>query len=69
MTECRHGLSEDCHGCMQETIDTLVKTPPMLADIAQIIDAGWKSWKSAAEVALEIVREFDDPASQDGKQP
>jgi len=23
MTECRHGLSEDCPGCMQETIDAL----------------------------------------------
>ena len=25
MTECRHGLSEDCPGCMQETIDALVE--------------------------------------------
>jgi hypothetical protein len=24
MSECRHGLSEDCPGCMEETIDALL---------------------------------------------
>ena len=32
MTECRHGLSEDCPGCMQETIDALVRA---MREIAQ----------------------------------
>ncbi len=41
---------------------TIAQQPPMLADIAQIIDAGWKSGKSAADVAGEILREFDAPA-------
>jgi hypothetical protein len=31
----------------------------MQADIAQIIDTGWKSGKSSADVAAEILREFD----------
>ncbi|HEU0038026.1 MAG TPA: hypothetical protein VFR76_02015 [Verrucomicrobiae bacterium] len=39
-----------------------VRHTPMLADIAQIIDVGWKAGKSAAEVAGEILREFDGPA-------
>jgi hypothetical protein len=32
---------------------------PMRADIAQMIDAGWKTGKSSSEVAEEILREFD----------
>ena len=32
---------------------------PMFVDIAQIIDAGWKSGKSSHDVAIEIFQEFD----------
>jgi hypothetical protein len=34
---------------------------PMLADIAQIIDAGWRAGKSSADVAEEVLREFEAP--------
>src|SRR5216684_5981194 len=36
---------------------------PMQADIAQIIKAGWNSGKSSDDVAAEILREFDVPAT------
>jgi hypothetical protein len=36
-----------------------VAQAPMRADIAQMIDAGWKTGKSSSEVAEEILREFD----------
>ena len=45
-----------------DALSTVTLTPPMLADIAQIIDAGWKSGQSSAEVAAEILREFDGTA-------
>lgn len=45
------------------TIENLLSRPaaqrPMRADIAQMIDAGWKTGKSSSEVAEEILREFD----------
>lgn len=42
--------------------DVTPTRPPMLADLAQIIDAGWKAGKSSVEVAGEILREFDGTA-------
>jgi hypothetical protein len=35
---------------------------PIQADIKQIISEGWRNGKSSAEVAAEILREFDMPA-------
>ena len=46
MNECRHGLSEDCPGCMQERIDALVKALSDLVNAEALsgvrsIVAGW----------------------------
>jgi hypothetical protein len=38
---------------------TVAQARPMRADIAQIIDRGWKAGKSSNDVAEEILREFD----------
>jgi hypothetical protein len=35
---------------------------PLLADIAQIIQAGWSNGKSSTEIAEEILQELDEPA-------
>lgn len=37
---------------------------PMRADIEQIISEGWRNGKTSAEVAAEILREFDVPAQE-----
>ena len=51
MTECRHGLSEDCPGCMQETIDALVND---LAEAVRLLDAllGLEKGSGAAAFAF-----------------
>jgi hypothetical protein len=36
-----------------------VQRQPMQADVAQIVDAGWKSGKSSDDIAAEILREID----------
>jgi hypothetical protein len=46
---------------LRDQLSAPSQQPPMQADIAQIIDAGWKSGKSSADVAAEILREFDTP--------
>ena len=37
MNECRHGLSEDCPGCMQETIDAMLEA---LRNVQKIVADG-----------------------------
>ena len=51
MNECRHGLSEDCPGCMQETIDALVND---LAEAVRLLDAllGLEKGSGAAAFAF-----------------
>jgi len=51
MKKCRHGLSEDCPGCMQETIDALVND---LAEAVRLLDAllGLEKGSGAAAFAF-----------------
>jgi hypothetical protein len=52
------------HPQLTETEELALKalTPrgmPMLADIAQMIDDGWRNGRASTDVAAEILQEFD----------
>ena len=51
MNECRHGLSEDCPGCM-ETIDVLVND---LAEAVRLLDALLGLEKGSGEAAFAFL--------------